>query len=194
MFFNYLRNKRLIFVIFFIVCAGLLFIKSELLFAQKARKELLRHVEYLSTLGNRLAGSEGDAQAAQYIREQMLEYKLQVKKENFHFSIYNPLSASLGLAEGRKVGLEVISWDPFLNGDQIQGSIICLSSATANSAEEISKLQVSGNIVVINPLGDKEFNLGMLNRALLLINKNMPKAVAVVAASDQEAAKDLVGQ
>lgn len=159
MFFSYLRNKRLIFIIFIIISIGLLFIKSELLLAQKARKALLRHVEYLSELGNRLAGSEGDTQAAQYIREQMSEYGLQVKKENFHFSIYNPLSVSLGLAEGRKVGLEVISWDPFLNGNQIQGSILCLSSATASSAEEISKLQISGNIVVINPLGMRSSTL-----------------------------------
>lgn len=194
MFFSYPRNKRLIFIIFIIISIGLLFIKSELLLAQKARKALLRHVEYLSELGNRLAGSEGDMQAAQYISEQMSDYELQVKKENFHFSIYNPLSVSLRLAEERKIGLDVISWDPFMNGNQIEGSILCVSSATASSAEEISKLQVSGNIVVINPLGDKEFNLGMLNRALLLINTNMPKAVAVVAASDQEAVKDLVGQ
>ncbi len=194
MFFSYPRNKRLIFIIFIIISIGLLFIKSELLLAQKVRKELLRHVEYLSELGNRLAGSEGDIQAAQYIKEQMSDFGLQVKKENFHFSIYNPLSVSLGLAEGRKLGLEVIAWDPFLNGNQIQGSILCVSSATASSAEEISKLQVSGNIVVINPLGDEEFNLGMLNRALLLISRNMPKAIAMVAASDQEAAKDLVGQ
>jgi len=187
----YPKRKQLLFIILVLVSFGHLFIKVELSFAQKDRKALLSHVKYLSQLGNRLAGSENEQQAAQYIREQMLSYGLEVKKENFHFFIYNPSRLSLVLSEGRGIDLEVLSWDPFLNGNQIKGTIIFISSATASSVEELSQLQLSGNIVVINPLGDKEFNL---NRALSIVNRQMPKTVVVVASTAQEAAKDLIGQ
>ena len=188
---NYSKRKGLLFITLILISVGHLFINSELLLGQKAREALLRHVKYLSGLGNRLAGSETDLQAAQYIREQMLSYGLEVKRENFHFFIYNPLRLSLLLAEGIRVKLDVISWDPFMNGNQIKGSVIFLSSATANSIEELSQLQLSGNIVAINPLGDEEFNL---TRALSLVNRNMPKAVVVVAPVAQEATRDLVGR
>jgi len=184
--------KKVLLITLVLVSIGYLFTEGELLFAQRAREALLRHVEYLSGLGNRLAGSETDPQAAQYIREQMSSYGLEVKKENFHFSIYNPLRLSLLLAEGRRIDLEALSWDPFLNGNRIEGSVIFLSSATAGSEEELSQLQLSGNIVVINPLGDEEFQLSY--RVLSLINKEIPKAVVVVASPAQEAAKDLIGQ
>ena len=187
----YQRRKRALLITIVLLSIVYLFTEGELLFAQKEREALLRHVEYLSGLGNRLAGSETNAQAAQYIREQMSSYGLEVKKENFHFSIYNPLSLSLLLAEGKRIDLGAISWDPFLDGNRIEGSVMFLSSATASSEEELSQLQLSGNIVIINPLGDEEFNLV---RALSLINKEVPKAVVVVASPAQEAAKDLIGQ
>jgi hypothetical protein len=145
------------------------------------RQRAMAHVEHLAGLGQRVAGTEGETEAIQYIRAEMEKAGLRVAVEPFTFQSYRLDKAVLRMAEDAAEAAE-LGFDPY-GPAGIQGEAVFLDPAVVNDPRQLSKAGIDGKIVVTTR-GARLFLVGYLAK---------PKAAASVAPEDFERLKGRSG-
>jgi hypothetical protein len=125
------------------------------------QKRAMAHVEFLAGLGHRVAGTEGESKAIEYIRAAMEKAGLRVAVEPFRFQSFQLEKATLRLGEDsfEVSGLAFDVYGPL----SIRGEAAVLDPAVVNDPKQLSKAEVDGKIVVTTG-GARLFLLGYFGK------------------------------
>lgn len=114
-------------------------------------KRIMRHVRRLSgKIGNRLAGSEGEQEAADYIERQMRKIGLEdVEQQGFTCKWYEVRRASLRAKFGRSwesVMMDAVAHSPSTSGE-IEAELVYVETA---SDEILDALDLKGKVALVH--------------------------------------------
>jgi len=111
----------------------------------KFKEEAARHVQYLSALGIRLAGSRNETKAIAYIKRSLKETGLEVKVEPFRFESFILEKAALNAGE-EKFEPSLVCFNPYTGVKDIKGEAVYADPSL--SREETGRLEAENRILV----------------------------------------------
>lgn len=131
----------------------------------------MAHVRHLAALGGRVAGGQGEAKAAAYVRAQMVERGLDVVVEPFEFQSFVLESAEITAGSNHAEVIR-LGFNPYAGGDRRAGELAFVEST--DNAGALQKTDLDDKIVVTTPKGNL-YVLSMFHR---------PRAILSVSAAD----------
>jgi hypothetical protein len=125
--------------------------RERIILAEYSDKEVRKHLEYLTTL-NRIAGTEDERKAAQYIKSKLDEYG--VDSEIYEFDAYISYPGKSSLEILSPVQKTIPSFPRIhIAPTPPEGIVAELISLSKKTADEVQRMDVAGKIVLIE--GDR---------------------------------------
>jgi Zn-dependent M28 family amino/carboxypeptidase len=127
---------------------------------KRAREEvspenLKAHIDYLCSLGEKLAGTEDEAKACQYIADRLTEIGLKATVHEFESYISHPVSAGFSTYFPEKIDVEGVGVSFGLSTPEQGFSAEVISVGSGTEAEYAGKC-VEGKIVLVDKLPSPE--------------------------------------
>ena len=120
-----------------------------------SQENLKAHIDYLCSLGEKLAGTKEEARACQYIADRLTEAGLEVTVHEFESYVSHPISASFSAFSPEKIDVEGVGVSFGLSTPEqgFSGEVIHVGSGTA---AEYNGKNVEGKIVLVDKLPSPE--------------------------------------
>jgi Iap family predicted aminopeptidase len=120
-----------------------------------SRENLQTHIDYLCSLGEKLAGTEEEVKACQYIVDKLTESGLKTTVYEFESYISHPISASFSTyhPEEREVEGVGVSFGVSTPDQGLSAEVVHVGSGTE---EDYKGLDVNGKIVLVDKLPNPE--------------------------------------
>ena len=132
----------------------------------------MAHVRRLAALGNRVAGSPGEAKAIRYIDKQFRRLGLTVVVEPFEFRSF-ALERAVLHSGGQSADIVRIVFDPYAAVTRIEGEVVFVPPAAVDDQALLSSLSLKDKLVVTQTPANA-----------YRLNRERPQAVAFVSAAD----------
>jgi len=107
----------------------------------------MAHVRYLAGLGIRVAGSDAELKAVQYIREQFETMGLDVRVEPFEFRSFTLKKVVLTVG-GQKAVIERIALDPYAGITRLDGEVAFILPEVVEDQAVFSPLELKNRLVI----------------------------------------------
>lgn len=118
-------------------------------------ENLKAHIDYLCSLGEKLAGTEEEAKACQYFVDKLAEAGIQTTVHEFESYISHPVSASFSTYFPKRIDIEGVgvSFGVSTPEDGFSGEVVYVGSGTV---DEYQGKCVKGKIVLVDKLPSPE--------------------------------------
>ena len=135
---------------------------------------VLAHIETLAaTIGSRAAGSENEARAAEYIRDQLAGYGYSAEIQPFTFDVFADAGSTAEIVSPQAGAIDVYAMNPSIDGS----AEVQVVSAGTGRAEEYPA-DTAGKIALIErgdiTFGEKVANAAAAGAAAALVYNNGP--------------------